>query len=314
MARYLITGGAGFIGSNLAHHLLSRGEKVTVYDDFSTGRRENLAGIEAERDLRIVEGDVRDLKELKSEAKKCDLILHHAAVPSVQRSMKDPAESLEVNVVGTLNVLMAAQAYSGVQRVVYASSSAAYGDSPTLPKVETMQNNPLSPYAVSKIAGEDYCRMFYNSFKLDTVCLRYFNVFGPRQDPTSAYAAVVPKFISALMRGREPTIYGDGKQSRDFTHVDNVVEANVLATVTPKAAGEVINIACGSRVTILGLASFLAQILEKEIGPKFEEARPGDVRHSLADIKKAEEFLGFRPKCGIEEGLKLTVDWYLANR
>jgi UDP-N-acetylglucosamine/UDP-N-acetyl-alpha-D-glucosaminouronate 4-epimerase len=314
MARYLITGGAGFIGSNIAHRLIEQGDRVVVFDNFSTGRKANLEEIKKHKNLRVVEGDICDLVELKKEAKKTDFVLHHAALPSVQRSMKKPLDSNEVNVVGTLNVLIAAHTYSSVKRVVFSSSSSAYGDSPTLPKVETMQNNPLSPYAVSKIAGEDYCRMFYSSFRLDTVVLRYFNVFGPRQNPTSQYAAVVPKFIGTLLRGREPLICGDGKQSRDFTYVENVVDANLLATQTPKAGGEILNIACGTRVTILGLANFLAQVLGREVNPRFEKARPGDVRHSLADITKAREFLGFRPKYGIEEGLRMTVDWYQKRR
>jgi nucleoside-diphosphate-sugar epimerase len=310
MPTYLITGGAGFIGSNIATRLLDRGDRVTVLDNFSTGRKVNVEPFKKNSRARIVEADVRDLAEVKKEAKKADFILHHAAIPSVQQSMKDPAETLDVNILGTLNVLVAAHAYSRVRRVVYASSSAAYGDSPTLPKVESMLNSPLSPYAVSKIAGEDCCRMFYNSYRVDAVALRYFNVFGPRQSPVSQYAAVVPKFINTLLRGRDPVIYGDGKQSRDFTYVENVVDANLLATETPKAGGEILNIACGSRVTILGLASFIAQILGKDPNPRFEKARTGDVRHSLADITKAREFLGYRPRFGIEEGLKLTIEWY----
>ncbi|MEN8148916.1 MAG: SDR family oxidoreductase [Planctomycetota bacterium] len=310
MAKYMITGGAGFIGSNIAQRLVERGEKVIVFDNFVTGHRRNLEEIEKAKNLRIVEGDVRDLPAVKKEARRADFILHLAALPSILRSMKDPAESHEVNAGGTLNVLIAAKTYACVKRVVYASSSSAYGDSPTLPKVETMQNHPLSPYAVSKIAGEDFCRMFYNTMKVDTVCLRYFNIFGPRQDPTSQYAAVVPKFVNALLRGRDPLIFGDGKQSRDFTFVENVVDANVLATQTPKAGGEVLNIACGSRVTVLGLASFIGQILDRDVNPRFDKSRAGDVRHSLADITKAREFLGYRPRFGIEEGLKVTVEWY----
>jgi len=310
MAKYLITGGAGFIGSNLAHRLVERGESVIVFDNFATGSRRNLEAIAKNKNLRIVEGDVRDLAALKKEARRAEFILHQAALPSILRSMKNPTESFEVNAGGTLNVLIAAQCYSCVKRVVYASSSSAYGDSPTLPKVETMQNHPLSPYAVSKIAGEDFCRMFYNTMKVDTVCLRYFNIFGPHQDPSSQYSAVVPKFINTLLRGRDPLIFGDGKQSRDFTYVENVVDANVLATQTPKAGGEVLNIACGSRVTILGLSSFLGQIINREVNPRFDKGRSGDVRHSLADITKAREFLGYRPRFGIEEGLKLTVEWF----
>ena len=307
MSRYLITGGAGFIGSNLALRLVAEGEKVTIYDDFSTGHRENLEEIRTHRDVRIVEADIRDLKELKKEARKCDLILHQAAQASIPQSMKDPLACHDVNVLGTLNVLLAAQAYTSVKRVVVASSCAVYGDSPTLPKTETMQNHPLSPYAVASIAAEDYARMFYNSFKVDTVCLRYFNVFGPRQDSQSA---VVPRFISALLRGRPPVIYGDGKQSRDFTYVDNVVEANLLAARTPKAGGEVLNIACGSRMTILGLANILGAVLEKVVNPKFEPARSGDCRHSLADITRAQDILGYRPRPEIEDCLRETVEWF----
>jgi nucleoside-diphosphate-sugar epimerase len=310
MAKYLVTGGAGFIGSNLVTRLLELGESVVVFDDFSTGTRRNLQDVADHSAIDIVEGDVRDQAALKRVARKVDYIVHLAALASVLRSMKDPVMVNEVNVVGTLNVLLAAQGSGRAKRMVYASSSSAYGDSPSLPKVETMQNNPLSPYAVSKIAGEDYCRMFTNSLGVETVSLRFFNVFGPRQNPASQYAAVVPRFISAILKGKAPVVYGDGKQTRDFTYVDNVVDAVMLACQAPKAAGEVVNIACGSRVTIEGLARFICGVAGRNVEPKFEKSRVGDVRHSLADIRKAQELLGYRPRVGIEDGLRLTVEWY----
>ncbi len=309
MARYLITGGAGFIGSSIAERLVTRGDSVIVFDDFSTGRRENIESVRKCPEFTLVEGDVRDPAAVREVARRCDFILHLAALTSVQRSMKEPREFCEVNIGGTLNVLLAADAYSRIRRVVFASSSSVYGDSPTLPKTESMQNNPLSPYAVSKIAGEDYCRMFSSSYRVDTLCLRYFNVFGPRQSMSSSYAAVIPRFISAIGKGKEPVIYGDGKQSRDFTYVDNVVDANILATQTTKASGEIVNIACNSRVTIEGLARFIGTLFGREVNPRFEKARSGDVRHSLADITKAKELLGYHPRVGVEEGLRLTVEW-----
>jgi nucleoside-diphosphate-sugar epimerase len=310
MARYLVTGGAGFIGSSLVNHLIEKNEAVVVFDDFSTGTRRNLEGVARHPGIEIVEGDVRDLAALKRAVRKCDYVIHLAALASVLRSMKDPLLVNDVNVLGTLHALLSAQASNHVRRVVYSSSSSAYGDNPTLPKVETMQNNPLSPYAVSKIAGEDYCRMFTNSLGVETVSLRFFNVFGPRQNPTSQYAAVVPRFITSILKGRDPVIFGDGKQTRDFTYVDNVVDAIVLACQAPKAAGEVINIACNSRVTIEGLARFIGGVVGREVEPKFEKGRAGDVRHSLADIRKAQDLLGYRARVGVEEGLRLTVEWY----
>jgi nucleoside-diphosphate-sugar epimerase len=309
VAKYLVIGGAGFIGSNVVHRLLEDGEKVVVYDDFSTGHEENLEDVERRSDLSVQTKDIRELTPLKRAMRGCDFVLHQAALPSVPRSIKDPFASNDVNVLGTLNVLHAAKEV-GVQRVVFASSSSVYGENPSLPKVESMVTAPVSPYAVTKLAGEEYCRVYYHIHGVEVVALRYFNVFGPRQDPGSQYAAVVPKFITSILRGRPPTIFGDGKQSRDFTYIDNVVDANLAACVAAKAAGEAINIACGSRVTISGLANFISSIAGKEIAPKFDKPRGGDIRHSLADVTKARELLGYRPRVGIEEGLRRTVDWY----
>jgi UDP-glucose 4-epimerase len=313
VAKYLVIGGAGFIGSNIAHRLLADGEKVVVYDDFSTGRAENLDDVPRTTGLSVQEKDIRDRTALKRAMRSCDFVLHQAALPSVPRSIKDPFASNDVNVFGTLNVLHAAHEV-GVQRVVFASSSSVYGENPSLPKVESMIPAPVSPYAVSKLAGEEYGRVYYHIHGVEVVSLRYFNVFGPRQDPASAYAAVVPRFVNSILRGRAPTIYGDGKQSRDFTYVDNVVDANLYACTAPKAPGEVVNIACGSRVTISGLANFINSIVGKEISCKFEKPRMGDIRHSLADVTKARELLGYRPRIGIEEGLRLTVEWFSKQR
>jgi UDP-glucose 4-epimerase len=309
VGKYLVIGGAGFIGSNIVHRLLESREKVVVYDDFSTGRKVNLEPVKKDGNLSVLEKDIRDRTALKRAMRGCDFVLHQAALPSVLRSIKDPFATNDINVTGTLFVLDAAREV-GVQRVVFASSSSVYGENPSLPKVETMMAAPVSPYAVSKLAGEEYCRVFYHVHGLEVVALRYFNVFGPRQDPASHYAAVVPRFVMALQKGRAPVIYGDGKQSRDFTYVDNVVDANLAACVAAKAPGEVVNIACGSRVTIGGLANFISSIMGKEVTAKFEKPRPGDVRHSLADISKAQELLGYRPRVGIEDGLRLTVDWF----
>jgi len=313
VAKYLVTGGAGFIGSNLVHRLLEQGEKVVVYDDFSTGKKQNLAHVKRHPDLTVQEKDLRDRTALKRAMRGCDFVLHHAALPSVQRSIKDPFTANEVNILGTLNVFDAAKDV-GVQRVVFASSSSVYGENPSLPKVESMLTAPVSPYAVSKLAGEEYGRVYYHIHGVEIVGLRYFNVFGPRQDPSSHYAAVVPRFVMAIQKNKSPTIFGDGKQSRDFTYIENIIDANLAACVASKAPGEVINIACGSRVTIAGLANFIASIAGKEISPTFEKPRAGDIRHSLADVGKARELLGYRPRVGIEEGLRLTVEWFAKNR
>jgi nucleoside-diphosphate-sugar epimerase len=313
MNKFLVTGGAGFIGSHLVERLVGDENEVVVLDDFSTGRRENIAHLEG-RYLRIVEGDVKKQKDVERAMAGVKYVLHHAALPSVARSIEDPVAANAANIDGTLNVLMAARAAKSVKRVVYAASSAAYGDTPTLPKVETMTPQPMSPYAVGKLAGEHYCRVFHMNYGLETVCLRYFNVFGPRQDPESDYAAVVPKFITMLLDKKRPSVYGDGKQTRDFTYVANVVEANLAACASSKAPGEMVNIACGDRVTISGLAIMIGEIVGHVIEPKLKPARSGDVRHSLADITRAQDVLGYRVRVNLREGLEKTVEWYAGKR
>ncbi len=313
MNKYLVTGGAGFIGSHLVERLVSDDHEVVVLDDFSTGRRENIAHLEGRR-LRVIEGDVTKKKDVEKSMVGVQYVLHHAALPSVARSVEDPLAANAANVDGTLNVLVSARETKTVKRVVYAASSAAYGDSPTLPKVETVAPQPMSPYAVGKLAGEHYCRVFHMNYGLETVCLRYFNVFGPRQDPESDYAAVVPKFITMLLDKKRPSVYGDGKQTRDFTYVENVVEANLAACTSPKAPGEMVNIACGDRVTIAGLAIMIGEIVGNVIEPKLKPARPGDVRHSLADITRAQDVIGYRVRINLREGLERTVEWYAGRR
>ena len=308
---YLVTGGAGFIGSHIVERLVQEGQHVRVIDNLSTGKWENIEPFLEE--IEFIEGDIRDLELVRKAMDGVDYVLHQAAVPSVPRSVKDPVTTNSVNVEGTLNILIAARD-AGVKRVVYASSSSVYGDTPVLPKHEDMKPQPRSPYAVSKLAGEFYCQVFYHVYGLETVVLRYFNVFGPRQDPESQYAAVVPKFIAALLRNEPPTIFGDGEQSRDFTYVENVVEANLLATQAkgPDVAGQVFNIACGTRITINKLAQMLAEIIgvDPELKPHYAPPRPGDVRHSLADISKAQKLLGYKIKVDFERGLQKTVEWY----
>ncbi|MBI3988607.1 MAG: SDR family oxidoreductase [candidate division NC10 bacterium] len=306
MATYLVTGGAGFIGSHLVHALVERGEQVRVLDNLSTGRLENLAPL-LDR-VELVEGDLQDFSAVKKAVEEVEGILHQGALPSVARSVEDPFAFHAANATGTLNLLIAAKE-AGVRRVIYASSSSVYGDSPTLPKEEGMKPDPKSPYAISKLMGEYYCQVFHWIYGLETVVLRYFNVFGPRQDPHSPYAAVIPRFISAMLEGRSPVIFGDGLQSRDFTSVENVVEANLLTLSAKEAAGEVINVACGERSTLLTLVEILNRILGTRFIPRFEAPRPGDVRHSQASIEKAERLLGYKPKVGFEEGLRRTVDW-----
>jgi nucleoside-diphosphate-sugar epimerase len=308
---YLVTGGAGFIGSNLVEALIARGERVRVLDDFSTGSRENLAPwLDA---IELVEGSLVDLETCRRAAEGVDYVLHQGALPSVPKSMQRPAETNAVNVTGTLNVLLAARD-AGVKRVVYAASSSAYGDTPTLPKVETMPAAPKSPYAVQKHTGEMYCQVFTESFGLETVALRYFNIFGPRQDPSSTYSAVIPKFVSACLRDEAPVINGDGETSRDFTFVENVVQANMQACVAPAgAAGQVVNIACGERVTLKELARVIREAVGRGQPAVHREERPGDVKHSLADIGRARALIGYVPVVLFAEGIARTVEHYRAR-
>jgi nucleoside-diphosphate-sugar epimerase len=314
MALYLVTGGAGFIGSHIVDEVLRRGEQVRVLDNFSTGRRENLqsqiSNFHAKRpSLEVIEGDIRDLATVRQALAGVDYVLHQAALASVQRSVQAPLTTNEVNVTGTLNVLQAAREVE-VKRVVFASSSSVYGDSPTLPKHEAMPTAPKSPYAVSKLAAERYALAFNIVYGLPIVALRYFNVFGPRQDPASQYSAVIPKFITAMLKGEAPVIYGDGLQSRDFTYVANVVNANLLACERDEAVGQVMNVACGERYSLLDLHAELQRILNIEIAPTFEPERPGDVKHSLAAIEMAQVGLGYEPQVKWSEGLRQTAEWY----
>jgi len=309
LTQYLVTGGAGFIGSNIVEELVRCGERVRVLDNFSTGKRENLALVAGH--VELVEGDLCDLPALRQAVEGMDTILHQAALPSVQRSIDNPLATHAVNATGTLNLLIAAHE-AGVRRVVYAASSSVYGDTPTLPKREDMRPRPKSPYAVSKLAGEYYCQAFTAVHGLETVCLRYFNVFGPRQDPTSQYSAVIPLFIAAMLRGEPPAVHGDGLQSRDFTYVANVVHANLLAATVPGVGGRMFNVACGQRHTLLDMIAILNGILGAQIEPVHIDPRPGDVRHSLADIAAAQEALGYRVEVDLREGLRRTVDWYRA--
>jgi len=309
MSKALVTGGAGFIGSNLTEALLKMGHQVRVLDDFSTGKKENLAYNEAYPFLELVEGDIRDVTTCQKAMEGIEYVFHQAALPSVQRSVEDPLTSNAVNTGGTLNLLVAARD-AGVRRLIYAASSSAYGDTPTLPKHEEMVPSPLSPYALQKFTGEVYGRLFFELYGLETISLRYFNIFGPKQDPNSIYSAVIPRFIDALVSGRPPVIYGDGEQSRDFTYIDNVVHANLLAMNTERTQGEVVNVACGRRVSLNQLVKILQDIIGSHVSPRYEGARQGDVRHSLADIKRVKTLLNYDPKVGIEEGLRRTVEYF----
>ncbi len=306
MSIFLVTGGAGFIGSNIVKELLYRNEKVRVLDNFSTGKRENLSPFMDHRNFELIEGDLRSFHIVRDSVKGVDFVLHQGALPSVPRSVKDPITTNEVNINGTLNVLEAAREFK-VKRVVFASSSSVYGNSEILPKDENMAVAPLSPYALTKYAGERYCQVFYKLYGIETVALRYFNVFGPNQDPTSQYSAVIPKFIKQIREGRRPVIYGDGSQSRDFTYVSNNVEANILACFTPGIGGEVFNIACGERYTLIDLVNFINRLLNSNIQPVFENTRLGDVKHSLASIQKANENLKFIVNTGFMEGLEKLI-------
>jgi len=313
MTNVLVTGGAGFIGSNLTEELLKRGHFVRVLDNFSTGKRENLIFGKEYPALEVVEGDIRDLRACQKAAEEMEYVFHQGALPSVQRSVEDPETSNAVNVGGTLNILVAARG-KGTKRVIYASSSSVYGDTPTLPKHEEMPSNPLSPYALQKYVGEHYCRLFYQLYGLETISLRYFNIFGPKQDPNSLYSAVIPKFIDALLQGRPPIIFGDGEQSRDFTFIENVVQANLLAMSAGHLHGEAINIACGKRISLNQLLNVLKEILGSKVSPLYQEPRIGDVKHSLADIRKGKEIVGYEPTVGVEIGLKKTVEFFLEAR
>ena len=303
----LVTGGAGFIGSSLARALVARGDRVRVIDNLSSGRRENLADIS--KDVELIEADIRDEAALAGALDGIELVFHEAAVPSVPRSLADPIGSHDANATGTLKLLHAAKR-AGVRRVVYAASSSAYGDTPTLPKVETMRPMPLSPYAVSKLAGEHYCQVFAGAYGLETVCLRYFNVFGPHQDPKSEYAAVIPRFVTAALGGLGVTIYGDGTQSRDFCFIDNTVEANLAAGSAPGASGGVFNVACGAAINLNDVVKLVGEIVGHAVPITYVPGRVGDVKHSLADITAARERLGYRGAISFAEGLKRTVAWY----
>lgn len=305
MAIYLITGGAGFIGSNIVAGLLARGETVRVLDNFLTGKRENLSPFID--DIELIEGDIRDLAVVQDAMRDVDFCLHQAALPSVPRSVEDPLLTNEINVGGTLNVLIAARDH-GVRRVVYASSSSVYGDLPELPKREDMLPEPISPYAVSKLSGEIYAKVFFHLYNLETISLRYFNIFGPNQDETSHYAAVVPKFIDRLKRDQPPIVYGDGEQSRAFTYVANVVEANLLSCQAPgEAAGQVFNIAGRERITVSSLAREITSLMGKSLDPIHEAPREGDIRHSWADISKAARLLRYEPTVEFSNGLKKLI-------
>ncbi|HEX2667204.1 MAG TPA: SDR family oxidoreductase [Gammaproteobacteria bacterium] len=301
----LVTGGAGFIGSHLTRGLLHQGHDVWVLDNLSTGKRENIESLPIE----FIEGDVRDAEQVRQAVQGVDFVFHLAALASVGRSLKDPLATHAVNETGTLTVLDAARK-AKVKRVVYAASSSAYGNAVALPKREDAKPAPASPYAVSKLTGEHYCRVYWEAYGLETACVRYFNVFGPRQDPNSEYAAVIPRFIDTALNGGSPVIYGDGTQSRDFTYVTNAVQATIAAASAPEAPGQVFNVACGERRSLLELIDMLEDLLGDRIAPQFEPERVGDVKHSQADIAKAQQYLGYEPQVPFKEGLKETVDWY----
>jgi nucleoside-diphosphate-sugar epimerase len=307
----LVTGGAGFIGSHLAQALAARGDTVRILEDFSSGKRANLA--EARGALEVIEGSMLDPATLERAVKGAQIVYHQAAIPSVPRSLSEPVQSHQANATGTLLVLEAARRH-GVRRVIYAGSSSAYGETPTLPKVESMPTAPLSPYAVSKLCGEHYCQVYARALGLQTVVLRYFNVFGPRQDPASQYAAVIPRFVTAVLDGLAPVVFGDGTQSRDFCYIDNVVEANLLAAQAPEAVGQVINVACGQATDLNRVLALVGEALGRSVEARFETARTGDIKHSLADITRARTLLGYRGAIPFEDGLRRTVEWFRRQR
>ena len=309
MKTYLVTGGAGFIGSHLVEELVNRGDHVRVMDNFLTGKRENIEPFLGSIDL--IEGDICDYEACLHAADGVDYVLHQAALPSVPRSVEDPQTTDAINIRGTLNMLMAASR-SRAKKFVFASSSSVYGDDEELPKREGKEGNPLSPYALSKLVGEKYCWIFNSLYKLPTVSLRYFNVFGPRQDPFSLYAAAVPNFITLVLQGKSPRIFGDGEQSRDFTYVANVVDANLLAAESgDRASGEAFNIACAERITVNALLAQIKDITGSRVPPVYEPPRPGDIRHSFADISKAGRLMEYKPRVGFREGLDRTISWYM---
>ena len=308
----LITGGAGFIGSNLADALIAQGGKVRIIDNLVTGYHENLDEISG--DFEFIEGDLNDETALRRALEGVEVVFHEAALPSVPRSVANPKETHEACVNATFKLLVAAKE-AGVRRVIYAASSSAYGDQPTLPKVETMRPEPLSPYAAAKLMGEYYCQVFTRVYGLETISLRYFNVFGPRQDPGSMYSGVISRFVDSLMGGKTPVIYGDGEQSRDFTFIENVVNANIRAAQTTKGIGEVMNAANGERITLNQLLEVLKKITDKpDVNAEYREARAGDVKHSQADNTLAREYLGYEKIVGLEEGLRRTIDWWKSSR
>lgn len=310
MERFLITGGAGFIGSNICRELVKQGAFVRVVDNLLTGKKSNLAGVIDS--IEFIEADMGDEQVARAAMKDIDIVLHQGALPSVPRSVEDPAATHRHCVDATFTLLLAARD-AKIKRFVYAASSSAYGDSPSLPKVETMTPNPLSPYAAAKLFGEYYCSVFARVFGLETICLRYFNVFGPYQNPKSQYAAAIPAFVTHILRDQPPTIYGDGEQSRDFTYIDNVVHANLLAARAPKTSGQAINIACGQRVTLNEVIGLINQHLGRNVKPIYTDPRPGDVKHSLADISKARELIGYEPVISFADGLAKAIKWYSEN-
>jgi nucleoside-diphosphate-sugar epimerase len=310
MEKFLVTGGAGFIGSNICRKLVSQGCFVRVIDNLLTGKRSNLADIIDK--IEFIEADMGDEQKARSAMKGINVVLHEGALPSVPKSVDNPAATHKHCVDATFTLLLAARD-AGIKRFVYAASSSAYGNTPTLPKIETMAANPLSPYAAAKLFGEYYCSVFYKVWGLETISLRYFNVFGPYQDPTSQYAAAIPAFVTLILKDKSPTIYGDGEQSRDFTYIDNVVDANLLAARVKRTAGEVINIACGQAVTINQIIGMINKLVGKNVKPIYAPSRAGDVKHSLADITLARKTIGFNPAISFQQGLEKTIGWYRDN-
>lgn len=305
---FLVTGGAGFIGSHLVERLVQEGKTVRVLDNFATGKRANLAPFAGRIDL--IEGDIAEPVACARACRGVEVVLHEAALPSVPKSVSDPVATHRTNIDGTFNVLVAARD-AGVRRLVYAASSSAYGETETLPKHEAILPQPLSPYAVQKLTGEYYCSVFARCYGLQTLSIRYFNVFGPRQDPTSQYAAAIPAFVTAILRGEPPTVYGDGEQTRDFTYIENVIQANLLAARAAETHGEIVNVACGEHITVNDIIMKINQILGKNVSPNYVPPRPGDIKDSWADIQLATKVIGFRPTVAFDEGLRRTINWYV---